>query len=319
GTGWAGVRGGWVNGNNLVKPNVAFAAPTASKIRVVINAAKGSYSMLTEIEAWTVPAASPPLTPSTTTLASSSNPSTVGASTTFTAAVSGSSPTGSVSFSDGGNSIGGCVAVPLAGSGSTRTAQCSTSTLSHATHSVVASYTGDAGNTSSQSAPLSQVVNGGGGGGAGINVALAANGGLASASSSAYPASAVNNGDRAGLNFSGGGVWMDTSPGLFPDWVEIDFNGAKTIDHVIVYSVQDKISTPVDPSDPLTLNRYGLPAFDVQSWNGSGWVTLGSVSGNNLVKRSVAFAATTTSKIRVVINAAKGSYSMLTEIEAWTH
>jgi hypothetical protein len=41
------------------------------------------------------------------------------------------------------------------------------------------------------------------------------------------------------------------------------------------------------------------------------------VSGNNLVKRTVNFAAFTTDRIRVNINNASASYSRITEIEAW--
>lgn len=53
----------------------------------------------------------------------------------------------------------------------------------------------------------------------GVNVALAANGGVASASSTlsaAFPASAVNNGDRKGLNWANGGGWHDASPDNAP-------------------------------------------------------------------------------------------------------
>jgi hypothetical protein len=200
-------------------------------------------------------------------------------------------------------------------------AQIITSTLTEGTHSIVAKYSGDANNAGSQSTPLSQVVNASGGG-TSINVALAANGGVASASSSSlgFPASAVNNGDRAGHNIGNGGVWADATPWLFPDWVEIDFNGAKTIDHVIVYSVQDNALSPVDPSDSLTFTQRGITAFEVQGWNGTAWVSLGAVSGNNLVKRSLSFTAFTTSRIRVLINSVStGRYSLVAEIEAWTH
>jgi hypothetical protein len=312
---------GSVSGNNLVKRSVAFAATTTSKIRVLINAAAGNrYSMVTEIEAWTTSGGGGGPAATSTAVLSSLNPSTVGAQVTFTANVSGgASPTGTVKFTSDGTTI--CAAVTLVGG----SAQCPTSGLAQGSHSIVASYSGDAGNTASQSGPLTQVVNpSGGGGGGSTNVALAANGGVASASStfiafgSSYPVSAVNNGDRAGLNNGNGGVWKDATRDGFPDWVEIDFSSAQTIDHVIVYSVQDNSTFPSDPSDTLTFTLYGLTAFDVQAWNGSAWVTLGSVSNNNLVKRSVAFAATTTSKIRVVINGAVGHYSMVTEIEAWT-
>ena len=43
-----------------------------------------------------------------------------------------------------------------------------------------------------------------------------------------------------------------------------------------------------------------------------------SVTGNKLVKRTVSFGATSTSKIRVLINtSANDKYSFLTEVEAW--
>src|SRR5438105_4214879 len=98
------------------------------------------------------------LQPTTTTLASSLNPATVNASVTFTATVSGSNPTGTVNFTDGGSSIVGCAAVALTGAGNSRTAVCSTSSLSVGTHSIVANYGGDAANAASSSSPLSQVI-----------------------------------------------------------------------------------------------------------------------------------------------------------------
>ena len=100
---------------------------------------------------------------STTSLVSSLNPSSVGASVAFTASVSGNAPTGTVAFTDGGSTIGGCAAVALSGraKGKTkaRAARCSTSSLAAGTHSIVATYSGDAANNGSSSATLTQVVN----------------------------------------------------------------------------------------------------------------------------------------------------------------
>ena len=317
--GWNGsswVTLGSVSGNNLVKRTVNFTATTTDRIRVNITGAMASYSRITEIEAWT---SSGGAAATTTTLASSTNPSTAGASVTFTATVTGIAPTGNVNFTNGGVSITGCSAVALTGSGNTRTAACSTSTLAAGTRSIVANYGGDAGNVASASAALSQVVNGG----AQINVALAGNGGVASASSTyaaagySFPVASVNNGDRTGLGWGSGGGWNDATAGAFPDWVQINFNGQKTIDHVIVYTLQDNFASPVDPPNTLTFTQYGITAFQVQGWNGTSWVTLGSVSGNNLVKRTVNFTATTTDRIRVNITGAMAIYSRITEIEAW--
>jgi len=95
----------------------------------------------------------------TTGLTSNLNPSTVGASVTFTATVNGNAPGGTVDFRDGANSIAGCSAVPVTGGGNARTAQCSTNALAQGAHGITATYGGDAGNLPSASAALSQAVN----------------------------------------------------------------------------------------------------------------------------------------------------------------
>jgi hypothetical protein len=315
--GWTGSA--WttlatVSGNNLVKRAVTFSAFTTSRIRVNVTSALMQYSRLVEVEAWGTAAAGPP--PSSTALGSSLNPSPVGSAVTFTATVTGTNPTGSVAYTDGGNALSGCSAVALTGSGNVRTAACTTSALSQGTHSIVAAYAGDAGNAASSNSPLSQVVNAAGA----SNVALASNGAVASASSTlsaAFPVSAVNNNERAGLNWGNGGGWNDATAGTFPDWVQISFNGSKTIDRVVVYTLQDNYTAPVEPTDNMTFSLYGITAFVVQGRQGSQWRTLATVSGNNLVKRTVTFAPFTTSQIRIRITAALASFSRITEIEAW--
>ena len=90
---------------------------------------------------------------STTSLVSSDNPSTFGQSVTFTATVTGSSPTGTVTFNDGATPI--CSAVAL----SSGSAQCSTSTLAFGSRSITAIYSGDAYVEGSTSNTVSQQVN----------------------------------------------------------------------------------------------------------------------------------------------------------------
>src|SRR4029079_5037964 len=75
---------------------------------------------------------------------------------------------------------------------------------------------------------------------------------------------------------------------------------------------------PVEPSDTMTFSLYGITAFTVQGWDGASWVTLGSVSGNTLVKRTVNFAAYTTDRIRINVTASLAGYSRITEVEAWS-
>jgi hypothetical protein len=96
------------------------------------------------------------LTTSSTALGSSQNPSAAGQSVTFTATVTGDSPTGRVNFKDAGSTIAGCGAQPL----SSAVASCTTSALAAGSHSITAVYGGDATDTSSTSSTLSQTVQG---------------------------------------------------------------------------------------------------------------------------------------------------------------
>ena len=228
-----------------------------------------------------------------------------------TATVTGVGPTGNVNFSEGGSALAGCAAVALAGGGNAPSAICHISSLSVGTHAIVANYGGDAGNAGSTSSALLQVIDTASGG---TNVALASVGAVASASSM-FGTLSGGRGHRQrspGATWGNGGGWADATANVFPDWVQINFNGSKTIDRVIVYSLQDNYPNPVEPTDRLTFTRYGLTDFTVQGWNGAAWVSLGSVSGNNLVKRTVTFPAFTTDRIRVNITNA------LCSIRAWS-
>jgi Bacterial Ig-like domain (group 3) len=93
----------------------------------------------------------------TTTVASSSNPSIAGASVTFTATVSVTSPGvgvpgGTVTFKDGTTNICSTVAM------TSGVATCATSTLTVAAHSITAVYNGDSNFNTSTSAVVTQTV-----------------------------------------------------------------------------------------------------------------------------------------------------------------
>jgi serine protease len=155
-----------------------------------------------------------------------------------------------------------------------------------------------------------------------VNVASQANGGHATASSSysaGYPVNAVNDGDRRGRNWEAGGGWNDATFGAWPDTVQVDFSAAKTITEIDVFTLQDNYPSPLEPTETMTFSSWGITAYDVQAWTGSAWVTVpgGSISGNNKVWQRITFPALTTSSVRVVVNAALGGYSRITEIEAW--
>ena len=155
-----------------------------------------------------------------------------------------------------------------------------------------------------------------------VNVALAGNGGITSASSTyntAYPAAAINNGDRKGSNWGNGGGWNDASNGIYPDWVQVDFNGTKSIAEINVFTVQDNYSAPQEPTASQTFTAYGITDFEVQYWDGADWKAVpgGSVSGNNNVWRKFSFPPVSTTRIRVLVANALAGFSRITEIEAY--
>jgi RHS repeat-associated protein len=160
------------------------------------------------------------------------------------------------------------------------------------------------------------------------NVALATNGGVATASSS-YASTATeddspataNNGDRTGKVGSIPSVWNSAAPGhTFDDWLQIDFNESKTIGELDVITIQDNWQNPSEPTEAMTFGTYGITSYEAQFWTGTSWQTVsgGSVTGNNKVWRKFTFAAVTTNKVRVLIQASGDGYSRVAELEAWT-
>ncbi len=153
------------------------------------------------------------------------------------------------------------------------------------------------------------------------NVALSANGATATASSafSGFAASGAINGDRRGLYAWQNGYWSTASAG-FPAWLEVQFNGSKTISEIDIITVQDNYIAPAEPTESMIFTVGGLSAYEVQYWTGSTWATIngGAITGNNKVWRKITFTPLTTTKIRVLANASPDSYSRLVELEAWT-
>ncbi len=156
-----------------------------------------------------------------------------------------------------------------------------------------------------------------------VNYALAANGGVATASSTHstnFPVSSANNGERAGVGWnSGSGGWNDATSDVWPDFLEVAFDGGKPIHEIRVYTLQDNLSSPQEPTDAMTCGFYGLTDFQVQAWVNGQWTTVpgGAVTGNDKVIRKFTFPAITTTKIRVFVTNARQSYSRIVEVEAY--
>ena len=97
------------------------------------------------------------LGPPSTALATSASPTPAGTPFTLTATVTGTNPTGTVSFRNESMPLPSCTARPLVGSGNTKTAQCTVTSLGVGSYALTADYSGDGSNFAS-TATLVQVV-----------------------------------------------------------------------------------------------------------------------------------------------------------------
>jgi hypothetical protein len=154
------------------------------------------------------------------------------------------------------------------------------------------------------------------------NVASAANGGVATASSTVnanFPASGVIDGERNGNTWGSGGGWNDGTRGVFPDSVQVNFSGAQTIHEIHVYTLKNSPNNGTVVNDTTLATSYGITNFNVQYWTGAAWVDVpgGAVTGNTLARRKFVFPSITTDRIRIVVNdSADHVYSRIIEIEA---
>jgi len=129
------------NGCGTISPQGLYTAPSAtgSPLTVTVTATSVADNSKSATAMVTVPAKQA----STVAVSSSANPSVFGQAVTLTATVSPSSsssvPTGTVTFSDGANTLG---TVPLNSSGS---ATLTASSLAVAAHPITATYSGDSG------------------------------------------------------------------------------------------------------------------------------------------------------------------------------
>ena len=155
------------------------------------------------------------------------------------------------------------------------------------------------------------------------NVALASNGATATASSvypnpGYAPAGAID-GDRRGVNWGNNGGWNDGTREIWPDWLQVDFQESQRIHEIRVYTLQNDFQNPQEPTPEMIADFYGLQDFEVQAWNGVGWMTIpgGSVTGNDRVMRVFSFQEITTTKIRIYVTAARSYFSRILEVEAF--
>jgi flagellar hook-associated protein 2 len=146
------------------------------------------------------------------------------------------------------------------------------------------------------------------------NVALFSAGASVTASSTygpEYPASSVIDGSSSPLLWGQGGGWTDGTPGAFPDFLEIEFGGERTIDRIGLYTLG---------SETYPAESYGVRDFDVEYWDSAGnsWVSLFAVTGNTQGYVSQAFDPVTTSKIRINVTGSNDDqHSRILEVQAF--
>jgi hypothetical protein len=309
GTAWTTVPNGAISGNNLVWRQITFPALTTSKIRIYVTGALNTWSRITEVEAYTAPGSD---LPPTVSLTSPTSGASFAAPASFSVTATAADADGSVTrvdFYANGSAIGTAFTAPYT---------INWANVAAGSYSLTAVATDNAGLTTTSAAVNITVTSS-----TRMNVALAANGGTATASStysSGYAPAGAINGDRLGLNWGAGGGWNDATPNVWPDWLELDFSGSQTINEVDVFSVQDNYASPSTPTPTMTFTQYGLTDFQVQYWTGTAWATVpnGAISSNNLVWQQIAFPALTTSKIRIYVTGALNTWSRITEVEAYT-
>ena len=315
GTAWAAVPGASITDNNLVWRQFVVSPVTTTKIRVFITGALNGYSRVIEVEAWGVPASGGPPPGNSPPSVSITNPSpgaTFTAPATIALDATATDADGSVqqvAFFANGAPVGTDTTSPYSVAWSNVTA---------GTYSLTAVATDNHGVTTTSTA-VSVTVNPSSNR---LNVASAANGGIAAASSTlsaGYSAAGAINGDRRGVGWGAGGGWNDGTPNAFPDWIEVAFDGPKTIDEVSVFSMQDNYTAPVEPTPTMTFAFWGLRGFQVQYWDGAAWVPIpgASIANNSLVWRRFLVAPVTTTKIRVLVTAGLNGSSRVIEVEAW--
>lgn len=163
-----------------------------------------------------------------------------------------------------------------------------------------------------------------------VNVALASNLATVSVSSKYsdnYHESSIIDGNRTGNAWgSPGGGWNDGTSdaggasGAYPDWAQVKFNGAKTINKIEVVTLQNGYTTAGIPDGNTSASTDGIEDFTVEylAADNLTWVNVATITGNTKAINTFTFAPVTTSSIRVTVTKGKNYYSRIVEIAAWT-
>jgi hypothetical protein len=313
GSAWQPIPGTAVIGNTQVFRCLTFPAISTSRIRVVVTRAADRYTRVIELEAWSAPASQPPVV---TLVNATSGPITAGVTAVQLQADAsdGDGTVTKVDFYANGD---------LLGTDASGAYTWVWTPAQAGTYQVTAVATDDSLAATTSTAvqvvvsPNSPTPNPGR-----TNVALATNGGLATAVNvygAGFAAAGANDGDRRGEQIGDNGGWM-SQPDTSPAWLQVAFTGVQTIGEACVVGTQDNWRAPIEPTSATEFTMYGLVDFDLQSWDGNAWrPILGTtVTNNTKVLRCLTFPEVATSRIRLRVTRTLDRYTRVIELEAWT-
>jgi hypothetical protein len=137
-----------------------------------------------------------------------------------------------------------------------------------------------------------------------------------------YTMTSAFDGERSGANWEQGGGWNDATRGVWPDYLGVTFGGgAKTINEIRVYTLQNDFHAPVEPDANTPADFYGNLDFEVQIFNSASGqfetVPGGTITGNTKALRIVTLGTVTTTAVRIKVNAGRSFYSRIVELEAY--
>ncbi len=126
-----------------------------------------------------------------------------------------------------------------------------------------------------------------------VNWALPEHGARARTSSEllpGFPAASVLTDDTSGRNWEHRGGWNDATPGVFPDWLEVDLGRPREVLRIVV------------ATHPQA-HRFGIREFDIACREGDGWRTLVTEHSNYRAVNEYEVGPLRTDAVRVTVHA----------------
>lgn len=118
-----------------------------------------------------------------------------------------------------------------------------------------------------------------------------------------YSPHRVNDGDRSTV-LGGYTSWSNNNGVGMPQWVELQWSQVRTVSRIDLY----------------TSEGYPIKDYDLQVWNGTGWVTASAVRGNTALFRTHTIAPVQTFRMRVLAYSGPShqtSYARINELEVY--